>query len=219
MKKRATSLYSAVSLDYALLDCYKRIGLKENDVVVILEINHLLEQGNSFINSDMLSLKMALSTKEIDAVMSDLVSRKFLSYDLKEGKMATSLEGLKAKVYDELQKTMDLEQSAIYNDEKADRLSGLYAFYEDKLERTLSPIEKQTIQNWVDIKYTDDEIKNALLDALRDNKRRIRAIEKILKASRISSDMEKEGHSAVSDTWDKDIEETAEEFKKLFGKK
>ena len=51
---------SALNIIYLLLDFYKTLGLKEREVMVILMINQLLTQGNDFITSDVLSLKMNL---------------------------------------------------------------------------------------------------------------------------------------------------------------
>ena len=48
---------NAVSFHYVLLDCYKRLGITETGLSVILMIDHLIEQGNTFINSDMLIRK------------------------------------------------------------------------------------------------------------------------------------------------------------------
>ena len=83
---------NAVSFHYVLLDCYKRLGLTEEELSVILMIDHLIEQGNTFINSDMLSLKMNLKPTEIDKELTELVKKNYLTYDMVEGKLTVSLK-------------------------------------------------------------------------------------------------------------------------------
>jgi hypothetical protein len=40
-----SALMSAVDFRYVLIDSYKRMGLNEDELAVILSIDHLLEQG------------------------------------------------------------------------------------------------------------------------------------------------------------------------------
>ena len=208
---------NAVSFRYVLLDCYKRIGLTEEETIVVLMIDHLLEQGNTFINSDMLSLKMNYKPSDIDPQLTTLVKKNYLTYDQVEGKLVMSLSNLKNKAYAVFKETMDREQSKLTDKGREEILSDLYPFYEGRLNRSLTPLEASTINEWLDARYTSDEIKNALLDTLKGGKKSIRAIEKVLKNSRKEKDILKEGSSAVSTTWDKDIAETIAIAKDLWG--
>ena len=209
---------NAVSFHYVLLDCYKRLGITETGLSVILMIDHLIEQGNTFINSDMLSLKMNLKPADIDKELTELVKKNYLTYDMVEGKLTVSLNNLKDKVYALFKETMDREASKLTDKSKEKALFEIHSFYEEHLNRSLSPLEQSTINEWLDARYTLDEIKNALLDTLRSGKKSFRAIEKTLKSARKAEDILKEGSSAVSDTWDKDIEATIAIAKDLWGK-
>ena len=210
---------NAVSFHYVLLDCYKRLGLTEEELSVILMIDHLLEQGNTFINSDMLALKMNIKPADIDKDLTELVKKNYLTYDTVEGKLTVSLNNLKDKVYALFKETMDREASNLTDKSREKALSEIHSFYEGHLNRSLSPLEQSTINEWLDARYTIDEIKNALLDTLKSGKKAIRAIERTLKSARKAQDILKEGSSAVSDTWDKDIEATIAIAKDLWGNK
>ena len=131
--------------------------------------------------------------------------------------MRTSLDGLMNQVYGEFQKSVNREQANLLSKDKADRLSSLIRFYEDKLCRSLSPLERQTLGDWIEAGYGDEEIRGALLDALNQRKKTVRAVDKILRAKRRDEDIAKEGTSAVSPTWDSDIDETIEIAKKMWG--
>lgn len=209
---------NAVSFSYVLLECYKKIGLSDDELVVVLMIDHLLEQGNTFINGDMLSLKMNKKPNEIDSIMNDLLKKNHISYDTVGGKLAISLNVLKEKAYASFKDMMDREASKLTDKGREEVLNGLNSFFEGRLNRSLTPLELTTINEWLDAKYSVEEIKNALLDTLKAGKKSIRAVASTLKNARKERDIIKEGSSAVSETWDKDIEETIAIAKDLWGK-
>jgi DnaD/phage-associated family protein len=161
---------------------------------------------------------MNLKPTDIDKELTELVKKNYLTYDMVEGKLTVSLNNLKDKVYALFKETMDREASKLTDKTKEKALSEIHSFYEEHLNRSLSPLEQSTINEWLDARYTLDEIKNALLDTLRSGKKSFRAIEKTLKSARKAEDILKEGSSAVSDTWDKDIEATIAIAKDLWGK-
>jgi DNA replication protein len=208
--------YSAVSFRYALLDSYKKLQISEEDLVVLLMIDHLLEMGNPLVTADSLSMKMNYKVQDLDRIMVSLVKRGLLSYDTSSGSMKTSLDGLKNLVYAEFQKSVERQQAGLLSTPRAERLSDLVKFFESKLERTLTPLETQTMGEWIEAGYSDEMIRDSLLDALQEKKRNLRAVDKILKAKRRDEDIAKEGTSMVSPTWDKDIEKTIEIAKAMW---
>ncbi|HBE98949.1 MAG TPA: hypothetical protein DDW18_02800 [Firmicutes bacterium] len=215
---QGNSLINAVSFEYLLLDCYSKLGLSENELVVCLMIEHLSKQGNAFVNSDMLALKMNLSTKEIDESMASLLQKGFLVYDHDEdNKLIISLLPLKEEVKKEFAFSLTREQTNSMNKEREENMTKLVSLFEEKFARTLAPLEISTITDWLDNGYGLDDIKNALLDALNQNKKNIRAVNKILVNRRKQDDIQKEGASAVSDRWDKSVEETIQAAKNLWG--
>ena len=212
---QGNSLINAVSFEYLLLDCYSKLGLSENELVVCLMIEHLSKQGNAFVNSDMLALKMNLSTKEIDESMASLLQKGFLVYE--DNKLIISLLPLKEEVKKEFAFSLTREQTNSMNKEREENMTKLVSLFEEKFARTLAPLEISTITDWLDNGYGLDDIKNALLDALNQNKKNIRAVNKILVNRRKQDDIQKEGASAVSDRWDKSVEETIQAAKNLWG--
>lgn len=211
------ALMSAVDFRYVLIDSYKKMNLDESELAVVLLIDHLLEQGNTFVTADSLALKMTYKPSQIDQIMVGLVNKGYLVYDTSDGKMRTSLDPLKDKIYGIFQKNLERDQANLMSQERSDRLKGLVSFYEEKLNRSLSPLEGQTMGEWLDSGYSDEEIQDALLDALRANKKNLRAVDKALRAKRASADVAREGYSSVSPTWDKDIEKTIEIAKGMWG--
>lgn len=215
--KNQVQIEKVISFRLALLDSYKKLGLNENETMVILLIDYLLSQGNSLITSDLLSLKMTLQPEEIDGILVELLNKKYLSYKTEEGKLVTSIENIRKIVYSEMKKTLtwEVKKESVQKDESL--ISDLYSLYEDKVSQPLSPLEKDTIVSWLKNGYSEEEIKNAVLDTARFKKLTIREVERTLKAKRRAKDLSEEGVSAIKDNYDKSIAETLENAKKLWG--
>ena len=94
--------------------------------------------------------------------------------------------------------------------ERSESLNRLYAYFEKRLNRTLSPIELDAISSWLDDSYSESAVKDALEDALAAGKRTLKSIDKILRSSRARDDIKKEGYTSLSDKWGHDIEKTIE---------
>ncbi len=54
----------ALDFRYLLLENYKKLGLSENEVIVLLMSDHFLKQKNPLITADLLSLKMGIPVKD-----------------------------------------------------------------------------------------------------------------------------------------------------------
>ncbi|MBO5528135.1 MAG: DnaD domain protein [Bacilli bacterium] len=201
---------AGVDFSYILLDNYRSFGLNEEELAVLFMIDHLLRQGNSLITSDLLSLKMSLKTHEIDHILSELVRNEYISYETGPGGMKTSLQPLKAKLYKAFERSLAKDRQNLLSEQRASALSRLYTYFEKRLNRVLSPLENDLIGNWLDAGYTEEDIHNALEDALLQKKRSLKSVDKILRSGRIRSDVAKEGYSGVTDQWDQDIERTIE---------
>lgn len=213
-----SSLINAVGFEYLLLESYKKIGLSENEAITCLMIHHLIKQGNHFIPAESLELKMNLSNKDINDALTSLLRKGFLVYQNDaDGKLTSSLLPLEEKIRKEFAFSLTREQNDSFNKEKEETLKRLVSLFEEKFSRTLTPIEISTITEWVENKFSEDAIRNALLDAVKSNKKTIKAVNRILVARRQQDDIQKEGASAVNDRWDKSVEETVEAIKSLWG--
>ncbi len=210
-------LYGALDFEYVLLEQYKSLALTENELAVILMIAHLQKQGNRMITADALALKMSLRPSEIEKILSALLKRNLIDYVPEKKGMKTSLEPIQERVYTDFAKRLEREEETIANAEKAQEISEIAGFIEQKLGRSLSPLEQTTLQEWFVLGYSKEDIKDAFLDCLSAGNKNFKAVERALKQLRKRRDIEKEGHSAVSEAYDADIDETFALAKKLFG--
>lgn len=195
---------------YLLIDNYRYFGISEKELAVLLVVDHLLRKGNTLVTSDLLSLKMNLKSSEIDKILSDLVRNEYLAYETVGKSMVTSLRPLKQKLYKAMERSLAKDRQNLLSEQRASALSRLYEYFERRLNRVLSPLENDLIGNWLDAGYEENEIRNALEDALSQRKRSLKSVDKILRSGRIRSDVAAEGYSGVNDDWDQDIQHTLE---------
>ncbi|MCQ2798277.1 MAG: DnaD domain protein [Bacilli bacterium] len=210
------SAMTLISFRSMILDCYKKLGLNENELVVILMVDHLLEQGNTLITGDALSLKMKLSASEIDSILANLMSRNLVTYEETGFGLITSIENVRAQAYEELKKSIHMEEEDGAKDAFNTRKSKHISFFEEKYGRGLSPLECGMIGEWINAGFKDDEITDALLDCLRSNSKSIKAVDRALRNKRREEDIIKEGVSSVDDIYDDDIDKTIELAKRLW---
>ena len=198
----------AIDFRFLLLENYKKMKITENELAVIFMIDHLVSQGNPFVNTDMLSLKMTLEIQEIDKVMAGLLTRGFIEYISQGKKTVITLDPLKQKLFREFQMTSSFEE-ATRNDKKVnDLINNVYGQFENLLSRPLSQVEFSRIREWISYGYSDEMIINALKEALNKGKRSLRSVDKILLSWSERDDLEQEGHSPISETNRRDLEET-----------
>ena len=198
----------AIDFRYLLIDNYKRLKISEEELAVLLVIDLLISQGNPFITADILSLKMTLKSGEIDKILATLLKKGLIDYVTKGKKTVTTLEPLNAKLYREFQVSFNREQEANNNKDTKEMLENIYAIFQQLLGRSLSPVEIAKIGEWVSYGYTDEMIIAALKEAISKGKKSLRSVEKILLQWQARDDIESDGHTTVSEDWDKNLEET-----------
>ena len=146
-----------------------------SDLATILFSLLLVSQGNPFITADLLSLKMSLDIKDIDALLADLLTRGFIEYASINGKTVTSLNPLREKLFSNF--ALSVSKEAENKKKKEDILVNIYQAFESELGRILQPMEISTIREWVDLGYSDEMIINALKEAISQGKKSLRSVE------------------------------------------
>ena len=198
----------AIDFRFLLLENYKKLQIRENELAVILMIDHLIGQGNPFINTDLLSLKMTLDRHSIDIAFAALLDRGLVAYITRGNKTITTLDPLKEKLFREFQMASTFEQESKASQKVNDMLTNIYGEYEKLLERPLSQVEFSKIREWISYGYSDQLIIDALKEALSKGKKSLKSVDKILLSWAEREDIEKEGHTSIRDNWDKNLEET-----------
>jgi len=198
----------AIDFRFLLLENYRKLKIDEKQLAIIFMIDHLLSQGNPFITADLLSLKMSLDIKEIDALMADLLTRGYMEYTTLNGKTVTTLNPLKEKLYREFEISISKENEVKTNEKVNAELNNIYEVFQKELGRALSPLEISRIREWVSLGYSDDRIIDALKEALSKGKKSLRSVDKILLSWAKREEIEAEGKTSINDDWTNNLEET-----------
>lgn len=197
-----------IDMEYVLLENYKKLGITETELAIIFMIQHLLKQGNTLITQELLALKMTLSIQDIDQVLSHLLSKRLIEFESDNGEMKTTLKPLELRLYREFEVALLKRREESLEKGFDTQVQNIYGVFEKEFGRTLSPAEFQKIREWISLGYEEDVIIDALHEALDANKKSIRSIDKILLKKTARKDIQKEGYSAISEGWNKDIEKT-----------
>ncbi len=198
----------AIDFRFLLIENYRKLKLSETELATIFVIDHLIGQGNPFITADLLSLKMTLDVKEIDKILSKLMTKGMFEYKTVGKNMVATLEPLKQKLYREFQLNLSKEEEEKSSKRIKEELENVYQTFEKLLGRTLSPVEVSKIHEWISYGYSDKMIIDALKEALSKNKKTLRSVDKILLSWSQRDDLQAEGHTPLSEEWDKNLEET-----------
>lgn len=198
----------AIDFRYLLIENYKKLKISEEELATIFVIDHLIGQGNPFVTADLLSLKMSLDVKEIDKVLANLITRGFFEYKTQGKKTIATLEPLKQKLYREFQIFLSQEEQERSSQRVTEVLENIYQTFEKLMGRSLSPVEISKIHEWVSYGYDETMIIDALKEALKQNKKTLRSVDKILLSWSQRDDLLSEGHTPLNSDWDKNLEET-----------
>lgn len=200
--------FKAIDFEYLLIEHYKNLNISENELAVILVLNHLLKQKNDIITAEALSFKMNLESREIDETLSILVKKNIVDLEIKGTSAKLSLLPLRKKLFNQF-KIDILKEEEAQKEEMLSKMQNVYGVLEKELKRTLSPIEISRIQEWFTINYTEKDIENAVKDLIATGKKvTINAVDKKLLAKAKAEELNKEGVTALSDKWSKNMEET-----------
>ena len=198
----------ALDFKYLLIDNYSKLKIKEDELAVILLIDHLLDQGNDFITADLLSIKMNFSVVQIDMILASLINKGYLEYKSKNKKTTCSLAPLRKKLLKAFEKDISKEETSEGDDEIKNRVDNCVKEIESLFKRNLSPVEVGKVKDWILYGYNIDQIIEATKEALSKKTKSIRAIDKILILWQSRNDIETDGISTITPDWNKSLEET-----------
>lgn len=178
-----------------LIKNYKSLGLSSDNVIVMI---YLLNQSNPIIcDYHKFASELNMELKEIMSVINELSEKSILTIDVKKNASSKLEEYINLELfYDKV-----FLQLIDVNTEKKD--SNIYTAFENELCRSLSPIEYELINGWLECGYKEEIILAALKEAVFNGVNNFRYIDRIL------FEWNKKG----VDSLDK-IEKNRKEFKK-----
>lgn len=156
-----TLTYQDIDWKNVLIKRYRNYNLTELDVMVIFVSDNVLSlEADSLLTCDLLATYMSAKKDDIDASLTKLMQKKFLVLD--EKSMHFSLDAFKKRLFDDMQKDLYLETTASSGESD----DSLYDYLEKLSGRTLSPIERDMVSNWIKEGVKEDDIKEACQKSL-----------------------------------------------------
>lgn len=171
---------NAVNFSYLLLEFYKKLEIDESELAVILMIDHLLAQGNSFFNSKNISMNMNLTENQIDLIMTNLYKRKMVEFNIENSKTVISLRPLKKLLYKKFQESIFTEEEIQQNKDLDSLRTEVYGELEIVMARELSPLEITRVNEWISSGTSKEIIMEAINDAKYKKINSIKEIDRII---------------------------------------
>lgn len=170
------SLNRYINFERLLTLNYKKIGLNDDEYILLSLTYQLIQTGTRFVNPSDLALLCNFSTTKIDVVYSGLISKKMISNEFDLNRiMYTSFDGIYKQLIDFISKEGNEEENKTKKEDE-----DVFKYIETFFNRPLSPLEFDVIQSWKNRKYEFNLIKAACELAQQTGNKSIRYIDTII---------------------------------------
>src|SRR5690625_482124 len=158
-----------------LLTSYKRLGLNETDVIIILQIHSYLQSGNEFPIPAQITKYLTIPEKECVQILKKLIQKGLLKIEELHNEKNQLSEAYNLNPLWE--KLLTVDEDNLENNEGT-----IFILFEQEFGRPLSPFEIETINAWLDEdRIIPALIKAALREAVLMGKMNFKYIDRILR--------------------------------------
>lgn len=164
-----------ISFTEELLKNYKKINLNEVETILLIKLSQQLDSHDNVLSINDLVYSMTLKETEISNLVISLVQRGFIEINLDNGVESFTIDG----TIELLAKAIDDNEPNTFKD-RQDLLSQIVLYIETTYAKPLAPADLMIINNWIDLAYTFEEIKKAILDSLKAKKLHLKYADAIL---------------------------------------
>ena len=152
-----------------LLFNYKKLNITDSEFIVII---YLINQSNNIYNPKQISNDLKIELNQVLELINSLCEKNVIKIEMKK------INNIRSEIInlDSLYEKIAFSLTEV--DEKNE--SNLYSVFETEFGRTLSPMEFEIINSWVDNGYSEELIKLALKEATYNGVSNLRYIDKII---------------------------------------
>lgn len=152
-----------------LLFNYKKLNITDSELIVLI---YLMNQSSNTYNPKQIGNDLKLELNNVLELINSLSEKNILKIEMNK------INNIRCEVInlDSLYEKLAFALTEV--EEKND--SNLYSVFETEFGRTLSPMEFEIINGWVDNGYTEELIKLALKEATYNGVSNLRYIDKII---------------------------------------
>lgn len=170
-------LHDQIQIPGKLLMEYKRLGLNEIELILILQLIRYFQEENFFPTPSEIASSLTISEQQCSELLMKLMQKGFLKIDQKENEIyqiseAYSLNPLLEKLYAEKPVPVD----------NTENTGTLFILFEQEFGRPLSPFEIEMVSAWLDDdQFLPSLIKAALRESVLMGKLNFKYIDRILR--------------------------------------
>lgn len=165
-----------------LLKHYKKIGLNNDDLVTLLQLLSLVENGQRFPDSQLLADRLNVSREDAFKAIHQLMTKKVLTIETRKDEEDKTVDEFSFDLLYE--KLSALLLQTIKEDEEDKEVlasKNLYQLFEQEFGRSLSAMEIQNLNMWIEEdKYRPELIEMALREAVLNQVYSLKYIDRIL---------------------------------------
>lgn len=171
-----------VDFSELVLNNYYKLGLDETDAVIIIKLHYLLQKKITFISTSKLSNMLSISPSTTSRRLQSLIERGYVKIKLKKNGSGKETEAFDLDyVITQIIKANFDEQQTIDALETKTIEAELAKLFEEEFNKPLSVLDVQVITKWLnEDKYSEDDIKDALFQAVKSRKLSIKYVDGIL---------------------------------------
>jgi DNA replication protein len=152
------------TLSNALLAFYSELGLRDEQLIIILQLEAFSQRGDSFPDTKKIAANTNFTPSSVGSILQGLIDANFLELlqgQDDQGRISNSYS--LAPLYNKLdkyvaehlpQKGAPASQQVLANDPVSD----LVRKFEMEFGRLLSPIEREQIADWVNVDHYDPQV-------------------------------------------------------------
>lgn len=182
------------TIDKFVLKYAKESKLTLNDLILLIYL--LNGRDNEIFNYKKILGDLNFNEKELFDSISTLKEKKLLSIEMQKNESGILDEVISVKSFYEI-----MISNLINNNVGDDNKNDIFDIFESEFGRTLSPMEYDIINNWLESKIPKDLIIKALKEAVYNGVGNLRYIDKIL------YEWNKKGIKSINDLEDKNKKE------------
>lgn len=190
-----------ISFTEELISYYPKLKINEEEVLILIHLYRQLEKNDNLLVVKNLAEKMTLNENDISQLLIHLVKLGYVELLISEGDEVFHLDG----AYDAIANAMsENEQTSKYKS-RQDLLSQLILYVEATYAKPCSPADLAIVNHWLDLGYSSEAIKSAILEGLKAKKLHLRYADAILANKKTESERE-------TVTYDEDLKKMLDEM-------
>lgn len=153
---------------------YKKLNITEEELIILIYIVNLGEK--IVYNPEIFVHNLDLDKYKVMQLLNNLFEKNIINIKVEKNEKGLSEEYIYVDVlYNKLFNLILEEKKEIKTID-----TDLFTLFETELGRTLSPMECEIIKEWISSDYTEELIKEALKEAIYNNVRNLKYIDRIL---------------------------------------